>query len=174
MKHKLFTPGFIFILAAILAAAFFRLIPHLPNFTPVAAIALFGGTYLNRKVFAFIIPLMALFISDIFIGFHTFMPAVYVSFIIIVALGFIVRKNIGIASVLTASIASSLLFFLITNFAVWFSSPFYTQDLSGLLKCYAMGLPFLNNGILGDIFFNTSLFGLYFFACRRFSILAKI
>jgi hypothetical protein len=174
MKNKLFTPGFLFILSAIFTAAFFRLIPHWPNFTPVAAIALFGGTYLNRKAFAFIIPLLALFISDLIIGFHSFMPAVYVSFIIIVALGFIVRKNTGIASVLTASVASSLIFFIVTNFAVWYSSPFYTQNLSGLITCYTMGLPFLNNGIAGDLFFNSALFGVFYLARQRYSILATI
>src|ERR1035441_6812836 len=119
MRSKIFTPGFIFIVSVIIMGSLFRLLPHWPNFTPIAAIAIFSGTYINKKIFAFIIPILCLLLSDMIIGFHTYMLAVYLGFSISVLLGFVVRNNIRILSILTASLASSLLFFIITNFAVW-------------------------------------------------------
>ena len=89
------------------------------------------------------------FLSDLIIGFHKYMLAVYFTFSISVLLGFIVRRNIKILSVFSASLVSSLIFFIITNFAVWYASPFYSQDISGLMRCYILGLPFLNNGVIG-------------------------
>lgn len=158
----------------------YRLIPvyfpgyYIPNFTPIAAIALLGGTLLNRKLSAVLIPLLALLLSDMIIGFHSYMPAVYISFTITAIIGFAVRKNVSILSVFSASIASSLIFYFITNLAVWYSSPFYTQDISGLTRCYIMGLPFLRNEAIGDLFFNSAFFGIYYLACRKFTILAKV
>ncbi|MFH1160215.1 MAG: DUF6580 family putative transport protein, partial [bacterium] len=81
MKYKTIRPRFFIVLSVILVAALLRLLPHWPNFTPVAAMALFAGTYFERKQYAFAIPIAALFISDLVIGFHALMPAVYLSFI---------------------------------------------------------------------------------------------
>lgn len=169
---KNFTSRTIFIIALIFIGSFLRLIPHWPNFTPIAAIALFGGTFFNKKFLAFFIPFVALLISDLIIGFHEYMLAVYISFAITVSLGFLLRKNIGILSMLTTSVVSSVIFFLITNFAVWLSSPFYTQNIHGLLNCYYMGLPFINNMILGDVFYNSIFFAIYIFSIRKFTVLA--
>jgi hypothetical protein len=174
MRSKIFTPGFIFIVSVIIMGSLFRLLPHLPNFTPVAAIAIFSGTYLRKKIYAFIIPILCLLLSDMVLGFHNYMPAVYFSFGISVLLGFIVRRNIKLLSVLTASLSSSVIFFIITNLAVWYASPYYSHDFSGLARCYILGLPFFNNGIVGDLFFNSIFFGINYYATRRFAVLAKI
>lgn len=173
MKSKIFTPQFIFISVLIVAAAFLRLIPHMPNFTPVAAIALFGGAYFSRKAFAFIVPFAALLLSDIFLGFHNYMLAVYVSFALTVGLGILMSKKVNVATILGGAIGSAVLFFLITNFAVWVLTPQYTKDFAGLVSCYTMALPFFNNGILGDIFYSGVLFGSFYLVKMRFPALAR-
>ncbi len=174
MNNKTLNPRFLFILTVIIAGAAFRLIPHWPNFTPIAAMALFGGTYFNKKYLAFLIPMAALFISDMLLGFHFYMIAVYLSFAIIVVFGMMLKNRVKIGSLLLASVSSSVLFFLITNFAVWIGSPFYPQNFAGLLESYTAGLPFLNNGVLGDLFYNTLFFGAFYLAQQRFPVLAKI
>jgi hypothetical protein len=174
MNKSLFSPRFLVIVAVITVAAFLRLLPHWPNFTPIAGIALFGGTYLGRKHLAFIVPLLAMLVSDLFLGFHQTMLAVYASFALIVGIGILLRKNIGIVSVIVASLSSSVLFFLITNFAAWQSGLMpYPANFNGLIEAYIAGLPFLNNGILGDLFYNTVFFGSFFLAVRRFPQLAR-
>ncbi len=174
MNDKRLNPRFIFILSVVIAGALFRLIPHWPNFTPIAAMALFGGTYFSKKYLAFLIPMAALFISDMILGFHSYMIAVYLSFAVIVGFGFMLRNRVKIGSLLLASVGSSIVFFLITNFAVWIGSPFYPQNFAGLLESYTAGLPFLNNGILGDLFYNTLFFGAFYLAQQRFPVFAKV
>lgn len=174
--------GLFFVISVIIAGALFRFIPHWPNFTPIAAMALFGGAYLGRKHLAFIIPFAAMFLSDLVLGLHKDMWAVYVAFGITVFLGTLIRNNVRIFSVVTASIASSVIFFLLTNFASWLSSPFYPQTASGLMQCYIAGLAFFNNGsygisfflneIAGALFYNGLFFGIYAFAKQRFPVIA--
>jgi len=173
MNQKNYQPRLLLIISMILAGAFMRLIPHWPNFTPIAALALFGGTYIRRKELAYIIPLAALLLSDLFLGFHKYMIAVYLSFAVIVTFGFMLRKHLRVIPVLAASLSGSILFFLLTNFAVWVGSPFYPQTFAGLLESYTAGLPFLNNGILGDLFFNTVFFGGFYLLERRFSLFSE-
>jgi hypothetical protein len=183
MNKKTFTPRLVIIVSMIIVAASMRLIPHWPNFTPIAAIALFGGAKLNKKWLAFLIPISVMLLSDLFIGFHTYIVAVYFSFAITVVLGIYISRNTKAHKIIFASLVSSVLFFLITNFAVWYGSPFYTQNLNGLMICYGAGLPFMNdgslgisffmNGLLGDLFYNTIFFGAFYLASLRFPVLAK-
>ncbi len=183
MNGKLFNPRLIVIFSTILAAAFFRLIPHWPNFTPIAAMALFGGAYIGRKYIAFLIPLAALLLSDLIIGFHSNMIAVYMSFVLIVAIGFFLRKNIKVTTVITASLGSSILFFLITNFAAWLASPFYPANFAGLMQSYVAGLAFFNDGsygisfflneVFGTLFYSGVLFGSFYFVTKKFPALVK-
>jgi hypothetical protein len=182
MKSKILTPRFIFIVTTVLAAAAMRLIPHWPNFTPIAAMALFGGAYFSRKYLAFLIPMLAMLLSDLIIGFHTTMPAVYVAFAITVMIGMLVVRNPKILNIAAASITSTIIFFLITNFGAWIGSPLYPQNFSGLLESYAAGLAFLNNGsygisfffnsLLGDLFYTSVLFGIFYLARLKFPVLA--
>ena len=174
MNNIKLNPRFAFVTGVILFGAFMRLIPHWPNFTPIAAIALFGGSYLEKKHLAFIIPLAAMFISDLILGLHQWMLVVYASFAVVVFIGMLLKGRVKVGSVMLASVVSSLVFFIITNFATWIGSPFYPQTATGLIECYIAGLPFLNNGIMGDLFFSTVFFGGFYLASLRFPVLSEI
>lgn len=164
----------------ILATALFRILPHWPNFTPVAAVALFGAATFERRWLGLAVPLAAMLLSDALIGFHASMGAVYVSFALTWLLGFWALRRPAVGRIAAASVTSSLLFFLITNFAVWSGSSFYPQTLAGLLSCYSAGLAFYNgtsfflNGLLGDLFFSAVLFGSYYLLQQRFTVLRPL
>lgn len=130
----------------------------IPNFSPIASVALFSGFYFSNKKLALIIPILCMLISDFIIGFHSLMWAVYLSFSIIVVMGFFM-KNASPRKVILNSIWSSILFFFITNFAVWAVGSFYPKDINGLILCFTMGLPFLKYTFLSSIIFSTILFG---------------
>jgi len=173
MKFKI-TPRITFIFSVILFGALMRLIPHWPNFTPIAAMALFGGAYFKKKHMALLIPLLAMFVSDLILGLHQWMISVYISFALVVGIGILLRSRIKVGTVLLASLSSSLLFFIITNFAMWVGSPFYPQTFAGLIECYTLAIPFLNNGLLGDLFYSTIFFGGFYLATLKFPQLAKV
>jgi len=183
MNNKNTLSQFAVILSIIATGALFRFIPHWPNFTPVAAMALFGGAYLGRKYLAFLIPFAAMFISDLFLGLHSYMGAVYMAFGLTVMIGIAIRNNISTGRVAMASIGSSVLFYLITNFAAWLASPIYPDTFAGLIQCYIAGLAFFNNGALGLSFFLNEMmgsllysglfFGVYYLAKQRIPALAR-
>ena len=183
MKYSTIKPRFIFIVTVILFGAFMRLIPHWPNFTPIAAMALFGGAYLGRKYLAFAIPVAALLISDLIIGFHDTMIAVYIAFAITVSIGLLIGKKLSTGKILGAAIISSVIFFLITNFASWLSNPMYTKDFAGLMQSYLAGLAFFNDGsygisfflneVFGTVFYSGLFFGAFYFARMKFPVLSK-
>lgn len=143
-----------------------RFIPHPPNFTPVGGLALFSGSKIYSR-FGFFIPLSAMFISDIFLGFHSIMIYVYLSFMIIFFIGRLIKK-VGAGQILLASCASSLLFFLITNFGVWLSTNMYLKNLNGLISCYVNGLPFFRNTFIGDLVYSFGFFYGYRFVFNFF------
>jgi len=151
----------------ILAAAFSRLIPHPANLAPIAAMALAGGVYLDRR-FALIIPLIALALSDAVIGFHPTIPFVYGSFLLIGVMGLWLRTHKRPLPVFGASIAGSVLFFVLTNFGVWLTGGgwSYPRTLAGLVECYAVAIPFFRNTILGDLAWTAVLFGVFELAAR--------
>jgi len=155
-----------------------RLLPHPPNFAPIAAIALFGGVYFSRKI-ALILPIVAMAISDIFIGDYEpkLMASVYGSFLLCVVLGFWLKKHKKWYTVGGSVLSCSVLFFLITNFAVWDFTPWYAKTISGLIQCYLMALPFFKNTLLGDLFYVTIFFGAYeiveVWIKRRFGIIER-
>ena len=127
-----------------------RLIPHPPNVAPITGIALFAGHSFGDKRIAFLLPLLCMFVSDIFLGFHAIMPFVYFSFICISHIG-INSKKITNGTIF----GSSLLFFLVTNFGVWLTG--YPYTLAGLVSCYTLAIPFFVNTVIGDFFFTYSL-----------------
>lgn len=147
------------IIAAIVMAAAMRLLPHPPNFSPVAAMALFSGAYLHRRALGFAAPLGALFLSDIFLGFHSQMLTVYGSIALVVCLGWLVARRRSAVTIGSAAVAGSVLFYLITNFGVWAFSDMYPKTLAGLMACYAAAIPFFQNSLAGDLFFTAILFG---------------
>ncbi len=183
MKYKTLTPRFFIVFSVIIFAALLRLLPHWPNFTPIAAMALFAGTYFERKQYAFAIPFAAMFISDLVLGLHANMPAVYLSFGITVLIGTTIRKKMTARNVVLASLASSVIFFIITNFAAWLASPIYPQNFMGLMECYLAGLVFFNdssfglsffiNDVLGTLFFSGVFYGAFYLAQMRFPVLDR-
>jgi len=136
-----------------------RLAPHAPNFTPVAASALFAGTVLRGRALALSVPLAAMLISDLVLGCPDarVMGVVYAALALPALLGRWGRARGAIVLALLA-VSSSLIFFATTNFAVWAFSGMYTHDLAGLVHCYIAALPFLHNTLLGDMFWTTLLF----------------
>jgi len=142
-----------------------RLLPHAWNFTPLIAVSLFAGVYLGRQ-YAIAVPLVAMIVSDLFLGFYDWqlMMAVYGSFALAGAIGWVIKKWKSPGMVVAASICASTLFFLVTNWAVWQFSPWYLHTFDGLIQSYTLGLPFFRNMLVGDLFYTTALFGVYEFA----------
>lgn len=138
-----------------------RLLPHSPNIVPIGALMLFGGTYLPRKLFW--LPILALLISDFFIGFYGLdMIYVYGSFTLTGLIGFWIRSHKKVTAVLGGAFFSSILFFLITNFGVWAPpNNWYPHTLDGLGQSYIMALPFFRNSLIGDLGYTILLFGGY-------------
>jgi hypothetical protein len=143
--------------AVVLAAVFLRLMPHLPNVTPIAALALFSGAT-GPGIAVLGLPLVAMVLSDIFIGFHQTIPFVYGGFLLIAGIGYLLRKKITASRIVVGSLSGSILFFLITNFGVWLTSSMYDKSFAGLLYCYQMGLPFFRNTIVGDLLYTGAFF----------------
>lgn len=139
-----------------------RLIPHPPNFAPILAIALFGGVYLSKKI-ALTLPIIAMVISDIFIGFYEplLMASVYGSFILCTILGLWLKKHRNLYTIGGSAILSAFLFFFVTNFAVWAFAPWYAKTFSGMVQCYIMALPFFKNTLFSNLFYVTLFFGPY-------------
>jgi hypothetical protein len=150
---------FTLMVGIILAAAAMRLLPHPPNFSPIAALALFGGAYFSDKRSAFAVPLVAMFLGDLVLGLHIVIPLVYACFAIIVCLGMWVRRNRNIWRIGGAALASSILFFTVTNFGVWALTNMYSKDMAGLSLCYVAAIPFFWNTLAGDLFYTTVIFG---------------
>jgi hypothetical protein len=153
----------------ILLATISRILPHPFNFTPIGAIALFGAAQFNRKVFAFMIPMVSMLLSDLFIGAPS-LPT-YVSFVLIATFGIFFLKKFTFGRIIVASLIASISFFLITNFFVWFQSSMYPQSWAGLIACYTAGLAFYQqtfwgnlflNTVMGDFFYCSVLFGSYY------------
>jgi hypothetical protein len=168
------TPRFLVLVGLILVAAFTRLIPHPPNATAIGAIALFGGAYFNKKSLAFAVPLIAMFLSDLIIGFHPGMYAVYLSFILIVMIGMSLRNKKKIGNIFLASVSASVLFFVITNFALWLTGILYPKTIAGLAECFVAAIPFFHYTLFGDLFFVGVLFGVFELAKVKFPRLAEI
>lgn len=157
MNRKYF--GFLPYVLVLLAVAV-RFAPHPANATPIVAIALFAGVYFNRRL-SIILPLVAMFLSDLLIGFYSWpiMVAVYASFAVAGVMGWWLAKHRGVATTIGATLAGSTLFFLVTNWAVWQFSALYVHTPAGLMQSYIAGLPFYRNMLLGDLFFVGVLFG---------------
>jgi hypothetical protein len=161
-------PRFAVLMVMILVATALRLIPHPPNFTPLTAMALFGGACFTDKRAAFLVPLTALFFSDLFLGFYTGMPVVYGAFALTVCLGFWLRHQRNASRVIGASIAGAMMFFILTNLGVWAFDALYPKTMGGLVDCYVMAIPFLGNTVLSSLLYSAMLFGGLALAESRF------
>lgn len=146
-----------------------RLLPHPPNFAPLAAIALLGGAVLPRR-WALTVPVVAMMASDILIGLHPLIFYTWGSFAAIAFLSHYVLRKQNPLLLVTASIGASILFYVVTNFGVWAEGRLYAHTLEGLVQCYYNALPFFRNTLLGDLVFTGVLFGAFAFAYRTVSL----
>jgi hypothetical protein len=147
------------LLSAIVAAAALRLVPHPPNFSPIDAMALFSGAYVGRRALAFAAPLFALLLSDLVLGFYHGMATVYATVALIVVIGWWLSSRRTPLRIGAAAIASSVTFFVVTNFGMWLFSGFYPLTSAGLATCYVAAIPFFQNTVAGDLFYAVLLFG---------------
>ena len=146
----------------IFAGALLRLVPHLPNFAPIGAVALFGAVYLKKRD-ALWVPILAMVASDFFIGFDSVVSriTVYGSFLIVGLIGLWVRNHKNLGTVLGGSLFGSVMFYLITNFAYFYPPVMYSHDLNGVVSSYFNALPFFRNTLLSDLFYVSAMFGVY-------------
>lgn len=151
----------ILVAGLIAAAAASRLLPHPPNATPMAAMALFGGAYLADRRLALLLPLAAMLASDLVLGLHALLPVVYGAFAVIVWLGTRLAGRITPLRVAGATLAGSVLFFVLTNFGVWAWGGLYPRTAAGLVAAYVAAIPFFRNTLLGDAAYALLLFGGY-------------
>jgi hypothetical protein len=156
----------------ILVAAATRFVPHPYNFSPLGAMALFGGAYLSKRWLAILIPVAAAFVSDLLInnvlyseyydGF-TWMAEgsgwMYLIYATIAVMGMFGLRTVNVGRVLGASLGSSVIFFLASNFICWPGNTMYAQNMGGLVTCYAAGLPFFPGTVAGDLVYSAALFG---------------
>ena len=177
-EHKL-NSGFTYlvILAVLIALGVAgRLLPHPPNFTPMAAIALFAGFIFMKRYMAVVAVVAAMLLTDYF-AFGYLSPdwfasksmiVVYLALLFPIVFRGFLQKKLGALRIAGAALASSMVFFVATNFAVWAFSPMYEKTFAGLVLCYTMAIPFFQNTIAGDMMWSGVIFGSYF-ALRHFS-----
>lgn len=171
------TAWWIFVLVGI--GVLSRLIPHMYNFTPLGAIALFSAAYVGRKSLSILVPVITLWISDLLLNNFAYSEYVsgwgrffgfgwsYLGFLLIVGLGWLTLKKINLWTVLGSSVAASVVFFLVSNFGSWLGSTMYAQNTSGLLICYAAGIPFFWKSLAGTVFFSLVFFNTYEWSSSR-------
>ncbi len=157
--------------------------PH--NFSPIAAIGLFGAAYFSRQAFTLAIPFIALFLSDLILNnviYSQYYPEftlitswwIYAAFSLVMLAGWwLLRHKVSPIRVISASLLASAVFFLITNFSVWLEGTMYPKTAAGLMACFTAGLPFLKNTVQGDLFFSAVLFGTYEWSARSVKQTAK-
>lgn len=143
-----------------------RLLPHAPDFTPVAASALFAASVLRVRTLSIVVPLAGMVLADAWLGFYDLriMTTVYGTLALPACAAWLSRRWHRPVMIAPVLLSSALSFFLVTNFAVWAFSPMYAANAAGLLKCYIAALPFLQNTICGDLFWGIVLFGGYWLA----------
>lgn len=151
----------VLVIGIVVAAALARLVPHVPNLTPVDALALFGGAYLTDRRLAFGVPLAAMLLSNAILGFDGAGQtlAVLGCSAITVALGIWVGQRRTVLRTASAAVSSALVFFVVTNLAVWAFSGLYPHTPTGLAACYVAAIPFLRYTMAGDLIYTAVLFG---------------
>jgi hypothetical protein len=171
-EHKINSSFTYLIILAILIALGIagRLLPHPPNFTPMAAIALFSGFIFMKRYMAILTVVVTMLLTDYFaFGFLSpewfaskSMWVVYLSLLFPIVFKSFLQKKLGLLRITGAALTSSMVFFLATNFAVWAFSPMYEKTWSGLVLCYTMAIPFFQNTVAGDLIWSGVIFGVYY------------
>ena len=148
-------------MAMVFLGALSRLLPHPWNFTPMMAIGLFAGYKAQKATTGILVTLLALAFGDAMMGFYPGFWYVYAATLVPVLFGWLIRNRSGAGAIAVAALASSLSFFLITNFMFWAASGWYPHTLAGLSASYLAGIPFYQNQVLGDAFYTVAIFGGY-------------
>ena len=144
----------------IIVLSFSRLIPHPWNFTPVLAMGIFSGFYFKNFILSSFIVVFSMFVGDLFLGFHSTMFFTYTSLIIAVVLGLLIKK-FKFTEILFYGSASSVCFFLVTNFGAWLTLEMYEKSFAGLLQSYILAIPFFHNTLIST-FLYLIIFKLFF------------
>lgn len=171
---------FIVLSGFILVAALSRIIPHPYNFAPIGAMSIFGAAYFTDKKFSFLLPLIAMFVSDLLVnnllyanfygGFMFFTPGfywMYGAIVLIVVAGIFILKKVNFKTIIAGSLSASVIFFLVTNFGAWLGNPVYPQGIEGLFMSYGAGIPFFHYTVFGDLFYSGIMFGAFEFARQK-------
>lgn len=172
------------VMLALLAVLGKLLFVSIHNFAILESLALFSGAYLMLKRFAFIIPILGMFIADfvinntIYRGFYPnqeglifFSPYMIwgtIGIILIVVFGKLLLRKINLMSVSFGIVGATLIFWIVTNFGSWLANPIYPQNVGGLIASYAAGLPFLKYSLLGNAIFGLFMFGGYEFLKSKY------
>lgn len=154
-------------ISLVFLAAFSRLIPHPWNFTALGAIAFFGGARFEDKKMSLWIPMLALFVSDLFLGFHSTILFTYGGFLLVGLIAQFARNLRNPITLVSLLLSSSVVFYLVSNFGVWAVENIYPKTMAGLFQCYVMGLPFFERQILSDLFYSGFLFAAYEFLNKK-------
>ncbi|MGZ0016537.1 DUF6580 family putative transport protein [Yeosuana sp. AK3] len=159
--NSLFSKKQLVIISFIVIAVLMRVLPHIPNVTPITAVALFSGAYFTNKRYAYFIPLLMMFLSDLFLGFSGITLFVYAAFLLVSYIGVSTKKM-----TITTILLSSLSFFVITNFGVWLMG--YPKTISGFIECYTLAIPFFRNSLIGDFFYAGVLYYGFEFVSNKY------
>ena len=151
-KFKKNINNFVLPIVIILSLSLTRLIPHPWNFTPLLAVGIFSGFYFKQFYLGLFVVIVSMFVGDLFLGFHSTMFFTYISLAIAVALGLLI-KRLKFTEILFSGLASSVCFFIITNFGAWLTLAMYEKNFSGLLQSYAMAIPFFHNTLISTFLY---------------------
>lgn len=139
----------------------FRWLPHPPNFTPIIGLSIMSATLFKSKKSHFLFPLLLMFVTDVFIGFHTLMPFVYGAILVTTTSGYILKKHTHITTAIGCSLLSSIIFFLISNVGVWMTGTLYAKSMTGLIQCFTAAIPFFHNTVLSTVLFVGVIVSIY-------------
>jgi len=157
LKKDTFATSLIFLML------FSRLIPHPPNITPIITVAIMSGYLFRNFYLSFLVLAISMFISDLFIGFYSNMIFVYLGLFLINYIFYITKKLINFKNLYFMSILGSLIFFLISNFGVWFTGSLYEKNFAGLILCYYMAIPFFTNTLISTVVFSYSAYSINYY-----------
>ena len=175
----------------IVIASLYRIMPGRPyGFAPQIAMAIFGGAIIKDKKLAFLLPLLAMFVSDCLYqilymngvgsiyGFYDGQVLNYILFGGLTIFGFFI-KNLNVKKIALASIAAPTAYFLASNFFVWASSSPLAglsrpKTFAGLMMCYGDGLPFYPWSVASTFVFSAILFGSYYLMTKKSPTLVAI
>ena len=151
-EFRIFLKSYFLPISLILILSFSRLVPHPSNFTPILAVGVFSGFYFRNFLLGLCIVIFSMFLGDLYLGFHGTMFFTYISLAIAVALGLFI-KHFKFTEILFSGLASSICFFIITNFGAWLILDMYEKNLAGLLKSYVLAIPFFHNTLISTFLY---------------------